>query len=314
MGNSQELRVRLMQVCCHKGICSPSYEITFQEYESRSRATPSPTLKQEFLKSLVADPDSQLTSQDTNRIEKLTQISPLSAKLKIVVIASSTVKPGTEYLLSPLGYCNSKRQAKDGFCYFGAKKNFYASGRKTTVNDIIFPLDSSVIEKHRGQHFCIYFDLLKDSYVIKDFSLGFGTFFKLNDMIIVKNNFLLFMGEHYFLFNLIDAAQTLKVKVFSPAGDESTYEFIPDEYDESCVKIGRGSFCDIVINDTLASKVQCCVSYSQSWVLVDGDGEKTSTNGVWIYINEPLEIQNGMIFKSNHTIFQSTHINPEPRF
>jgi hypothetical protein len=209
-----------------------------------------------------------------------------------------------------MGYPSSKRQTNDGFCYFGAKKNFYASGRKSIVNDIIFPLDSSVVEKHRGQHFCIYFDIGREGYLIKDFSLGFGTFFKLDDLIIVKNNFLLFMGEHYFLFNLVgDICPTLKVKVFGPRGDESYFEFMPDEFCESCVKIGRGSFCDITIEDSLASKVQCCVTFNQGWVLVDGDGSRPSTNGVWIYINEPLEITNKMIFKSNHTIFQASLLN-----
>lgn len=166
--------------------------------------------------------------------------------------------------------------------------------------------DKSIAEKHRGQHFCIFYDLNKDSYIIKDFSIGFGTFVKVSDMVIIKDNFLLFMGEHYLLFNLSEDERKLRIKLFGPPQNDKIYEYDSEEYTENCVKIGRGGFCDIIIEDSLASKVQCCINFNQRWVLVDGDGERSSTNGVWLYLSEQLEIVHGMFFKANHTVFQAT--------
>ena len=67
------------------------------------------------------------------------------------------------------------------------------------------------------------------------------------------------------------------------------------------------------IEDNLLSKVQSTVFYSPSagWTLVDGDlqAHKFSTNGTWIYINEDLELNDQMIFKSHQTLFQINLIN-----
>ena len=38
---------------------------------------------------------------------------------------------------------------------------------------------------------------------------------------------------------------------------------------------------------------------NNGWILIDGNGKKNSTNGTWIYVNEELNIYEGMIFKSN---------------
>ena len=69
----------------------------------------------------------------------------------------------------------------------------------------------------------------------------------------------------------------------------------------------------VKIEDNLLSKIQCTVFYSHSggWTLADGDlqNHKGSTNGTWLYINEDLELVEGMIFKSCQTLFQVSIIN-----
>jgi hypothetical protein len=42
----------------------------------------------------------------------------------------------------------------------------------------------------------------------------------------------------------------------------------------------------------------------------DGDGIKPSTNGTWIFIEEPYEITDGMIFKAGQTMFKVSVIEP----
>ena len=40
------------------------------------------------------------------------------------------------------------------------------------------------------------------------------------------------------------------------------------------------------------------------WSLIDGDGEKQSTNGTWLFAEEPYEVQDKMVFKTSQTLFQ----------
>ena len=58
-------------------------------------------------------------------------------------------------------------------------------------------------EKHRGRQFQIYFDLDTGKYKIKDLGIGYGAFVKLTKPLILKDNFLLNMGESYIVANLM---------------------------------------------------------------------------------------------------------------
>jgi FHA domain len=309
MGNYNGIRAST-EICCNKGICVPQYEITFQEFEYRARITPSPVNHQEIFKSFMVDADSQLSSLDTSRQLKLEQAATNAQKLKLRVISSSTIKRGTEYFINALGCQNSKRPVKDGFTYAGVKKNIkLENGGKSIANDIVLPIDDKEIaEKHRGQHFCIYYELNKNCYCIRDLSIGFGTFAKVQDLLIIKDNYLLLMGEHYVLLNIIleSQASKLKVKVFGPPCSDKIFYYSSDDYNQVDIRIGRAPGCDIQLEDSLASKVQSRIRYTKNkWVLSDGEDDKPSTNGVWLYLSEPLELVGGMILKSNHTIFQA---------
>jgi hypothetical protein len=45
--------------------------------------------------------------------------------------------------------------------------------------------------------------------------------------------------------------------------------------------------------------------YDKQWMLIDGDIDKPSTNGTWLYIENFFEIYNGMIFKAGETLFKA---------
>lgn len=74
-------------------------------------------------------------------------------------------------------------------------------------------------EKHRGRQFQICFDPESMSYKIKDLGVGYGAFVKLTRPLILRDNFLLNMGESYLVANLIknpeDPVQKLRLKIFS---------------------------------------------------------------------------------------------------
>ncbi len=41
------------------------------------------------------------------------------------------------------------------------------------------------------------------------------------------------------------------------------------------------------------------------WFLMDGDGNKKSTNGTWIFVDDPFIIFDKMIFKAGQTLFKA---------
>jgi hypothetical protein len=229
MGNSNGMKVISIQICCQKGICTPQYEITFQEYEYKYRVSPNPGIHQEILKSFVVDIDSQLSSLDTSRQLKLEQALNYAKILKLRVLSSSTLKLNAEFIINTLGYEKSLRTPKDGITYIGVKKrNKPKDLNGTVINDIIIPVnDKTLATKHRGQHFCIFYELNKNCYSIRDLSLGFGTFAKVNDILNLRDNFLLYMGEHYLLINLFPEFNSkLRIKLFGPPCEDKIFFLI----------------------------------------------------------------------------------------
>ena len=56
----------------------------------------------------------------------------------------------------------------------------------------------------------------------------------------------------------------------------------------------------------MMSKIQSCIKYNskeKAFYLYDGNSEKESTNGTWVYMLNPILITNNFIFKAEHTLF-----------
>jgi hypothetical protein len=74
--------------------------------------------------------------------------------------------------------------------------------------------------------------------------------------------------------------------------------------------------CEIRIDDNLLSKYQATIKFVQGsgWTMFDGFSNKPSTNSNWyykplwlnfrLYLNDDYELQTGMSFKANHTLFE----------
>ena len=45
--------------------------------------------------------------------------------------------------------------------------------------------------------------------------------------------------------------------------------------------------------------------YEDSWMITDGDGEKPSTNGTWLFADHFFEVFDGMSFKVGETLFKA---------
>lgn len=91
---------------------------------------------------------------------------------------------------------------------------------KEIINDFVIPTkNEDEKEKHRGRQFQIAFDIDTYTYKIKDLGIGYGAFVKLARPLVLRDNFLLNMGESYIVANLIksleDQEVKLRLKIFS---------------------------------------------------------------------------------------------------
>ena len=95
----------------------------------------------------------------------------------------------------------------------------------------------------------------------------------------------------------------LKLKIYGINNNGDSYYFMPQKRN---ISIGRYELADIQLNDKLLSQIHCMINYKEDegWILIDGQKNKPSTNGTWIYINDQYTIYNKMIFKTNQNIFQ----------
>jgi pSer/pThr/pTyr-binding forkhead associated (FHA) protein len=193
-------------------------------------------------------------------------------------------------------------------------------------------------DKYLGRYFQIYYNFSLNGYFLRDLGNGLGTFIKIKDSMLLKDNSLINIGDCYIVINfdppdirtnpatqmednfgtveshLQGINKTLILKVHNEKNDNKTkmYSFEPSK---GTVRIGRRKHGnDIEIDDPLASKTNCNIQYKskEGWVIRDGNelmsstGNKQtthSTNGTWILAIEDFRIYDGMIFKGHFNLF-----------
>lgn len=84
--------------------------------------------------------------------------------------------------------------------------------------------------------------------------------------------------------------------------NDKQYEF---KADEAPIYIGRTEKCQIRFSDASLSRQQCKIDYiGEKWLIKDGDGEKTSTNGTWLFAEEEIKLEGAEVtFKAGLSIF-----------
>ena len=146
----------------------------------------------------------------------------------------------------------------------------------------------------------------------------------MNKTIEIKDNFLISIGENYLVITLGQDKENLlkenipyekteennedmliNLKIFS---NDIKHGILTFDKNKQNIIIGRSSNCDVIIEDKLLSRFHCTIYFkNDKWFLCDGYMEnninKKSTNGTWLYAFEDINIEQGMIFKSNHNLF-----------
>ena len=173
-------------------------------------------------------------------------------------------------------------------------------------------LISTSIEKNKSAFFKIFYDFDKHIYYLLDLGVGYGTFFKIEEDIAIKENTIINIGECYLIFSFrqtnieneeeIINEDDLYLKIYS---NEIEYEPMIIPANDRIYQIGRSDKCEIYIRDRMLSRIHCIIFYiDNNWYIKDGnENGNESTNGTWLYANEETEIKEGMRFKSNSCNF-----------
>ena len=173
-------------------------------------------------------------------------------------------------------------------------------------------LKTNSSEKNKNIFFKIYYNFEKNSYFLIDMGVGYGTFYKIEEETIIKENSIINIGESYLVFSFnkknLEDNQDIKeddlfLKIYSNEGE---YSPMIMQSKDKIYKLGRTEKCDVVIRDKMLSRVHCILYYlDNNWYIKDGnDKGNESTNGTWLYALEDMPIYEGMIIKSNNNLFK----------
>ena len=275
--------------------------------------------------------DNSISPVSTTLLQKITKKADI---LMIEVINSFSLDKNLKIEINPLGMVQgSKRNANDGFTYFGLLDDEQEDNNENNENknkEIDFEINSNDVNTNNennniiGRHFRIRFDINSMKYYIKDLGLGYGTFKKIVKKAKIKDTYLINIGNSYIVCtfgvdeyypegkgNLVESGdKTLNIRVFSDLPQTEPYFFNPKQFKR--IYIGRDISCNIIVDDSLLSRVHCTIDYSEEegWVIYDGridedeNKNKPSTNGTWLFLIEESEIYDGLIFKNNKNAFE----------
>ena len=192
------------------------------------------------------------------------------------------------------------------------------------LNDFVFPVEEK--EENNGLYefpnFAIYYNVSDGNYYIKDFNTGVGALMKIkkfkmeqNTLINIGSNYLVvYVNKNIITIKIFNNNTILDSKDNKENLGQNYYmkEFQIKNNNNTIITIGRSQKCDIVIEDMMLSKMQSYIEYNASeecFYLYDGDGEKESTNGTWVFILNPIKITDNFLFKAEHTLFVASLTN-----
>ncbi len=194
---------------------------------------------------------------------------------------------------------------------------------KEELRDKIFTFGSSIVSKEDSIFFKGIDYKIEDSnikphqfnieyedgkFYIKDCKEGNGNFLKINPKLLINEN----NNKLIFMFNSLLTLKTeLKIMTMKFIIYYKNKRFKYDLNEKKIIKVGRSDECDIIISEQAGvSRVQMSFVYNDKTnefyvydgnvINESGNGNKQSTNGVWLLINK-MEIFDEMIIKTGMT-------------
>ena len=270
-----------------------------------------------------------IINDNQNYINQIKSVYDKSPKLNIEILNSYIIPRGFLIQIDPLGMIsNSLRNIRDGIVYFGffspeEENQKEENNNNNKIDFLIKPKDDNYESRFIGQHFQIKFNPYDLKYYIKDLGFGYGTFAKLTKETMIKDNYLINIGNSYIVCSYgieekedIDNKEKkiLNIKIFD---NSKRNDILCDPNNNKKYLIGRDVKCDIIIDDNLLSRIHCTIYFNDekgTWFIYDGiikskNGEfKYSTNGTWLFLIDDTLIDDDMIFKANQNLYQCKYV------
>lgn len=193
---------------------------------------------------------------------------------------------------------SSIRQANDGISYFGITNNNNTGFKEYTKLDFVLNLDS--LNTASNVIFKVFFDKKTKKYFISS-NIGESDktilFVRIERVFAIKRKHIVSLGDIHISVET-DSNNSLKIEIVS--GNEESKSKLFKKETSGMIKLGRNKDNEIVLNNTAFSRIQTSFyfdSHSNCWMLQDGNGDKKSRNGTWIYLDDDWEIDFGVYFR-----------------
>ena len=255
--------------------------------------------------------------------------------LEITVIGSQSMSFGTKIKIDKMGLMEkSLRNIKSNITYFGFIEDL-SLNNENNENSIDYLIPQKKFEdeetdnvKFIGRFFRIYFNTKNLNYYLRDLGNCLGTYVKVKESIILKNEDMINVGDTFLIFHFENDKSknnsnndiiNIQITELNKNNESQNREFSFNS-SKKIIRIGRKKYNnDIELNDHLVSKVNCNIQYDEKngWKIKDGNeiisenGESkitNSTNGTWILAIDDFLIYENMIFKSNLNLFRCNFI------
>ncbi|CAG9325073.1 unnamed protein product [Blepharisma stoltei] len=220
-------------------------------------------------------------------------------KIKITVVDSTVIEPGTALHINAAGMINSRRNKSDLCTYIGAAE---MDGDEVINDFVVDELDKGMGKKH----LVIKFIPNKGKYFISDLGEGTGTFVRIDAPLVLRDSYIISFGDSHMATQFVpNMPNKISLKFLEGPKQNEVITFTDAE---GKILIGRMVDCRIRFEDNSMSRYQCNIQYfpDRGWALEDGDGNKKSTNGTWLFVEEDFEIYNAMVFKAGKSLFEIT--------
>lgn len=188
-------------------------------------------------------------------------------------------------MITAAGLESGLRHVRDGYTFFGVNESY----DNCIINDYLVNLPPEYRDKCNKRLFVVLFERETSKFYFRSLKES-----NICIYIRIKNNYLLKNKKYFQIGETIFHAEphndsSLKIAIHK---DSSQYE----EYYYDCnvknVLIGRSEKCNITLNQGILSKIHCSFKFeNKKWYLTDGNGEKASTNGTWMFCNSKYELK-----------------------
>lgn len=140
------------------------------------------------------------------------------------------------------------------------------------------------------------------AFQLMDTGSGSGTFLKLEEPTLLLDEGIMSFGDNHVLTQIDATSKELTLQFIAGSKTGEKRVFSPTDM----LFIGRMCDCRVKFEDENLSRYQSRIEYTErGWLLSDGDGQKSSMNGTWVFVGQETELRDGLVFKAGRHVFRT---------